>query len=181
MLVLVGAWYILQDRGQTPEPSLSPSTTATTSPGTSNTLSPTPSITASVTPRPRKTPQPESTPNLSETLQGPATCQLRGEIKFINADTYSHQDAKLTYQGIDHPARLITWKVTPADNVSVGPNIINILPLPDGETLLYVSLPKEPKYKSYEITAAMNYGRTTAGTFKLAEAVCAGKTIITLP
>ena len=165
-------------------------------PGPSGTVSVLPSITASVTPsvgpsvtfipitttpRPDRTPVPSGTPSLSQTLKGPATCQLNGEIKFINHDLYNNQDAKLRYQGVDHSARLVTWTVTPKDDLRVGPNIFNQLPLPNGESQLYISLPDQPMAQSYTLTATINYGRTVNGEFMIYTVACTGQTKITLP
>lgn len=119
-----------------------------------------------------------------------AACQLKGEIQFLNHNTYNNQDARFTYQGIDHPARNIFWTVTPADQVAVGPNMFGKVPLPDGESLLGVVLPKNPQYKKYEITAKIQYGRlvdakgnfvTVGGYIKVFEKSCQGKTTVVLP
>jgi hypothetical protein len=116
-------------------------------------------------------------------------CQLQGEIKFLNHNTYDNQDAKFIYSGIDHPARNISWIVTPADDISVGPNIFGKLVLPKGESLLGVTLPENPKYKTYELTAKIQYGRlidkngnfvTVGGDIKVFEKQCTGKTTVVL-
>src|SRR3989344_4697301 len=122
-------------------------------------------------------------------LLGQASCQLKGEIKFLNHNTYDNQDAKFIYSGVDHPARNISWTVTPADDISVGPNMFSKLALPNGESLLGITLPENPKYKSYELTAKMQYGRliddngnfvTVGGNVKVFEKQCGGKTAIVI-
>ena len=123
-------------------------------------------------------------------LLADASCELKGEIKFLNSNTYDNQDGLFIYKGIDHPARNIFWTVTPQDNISIGPNIFNKIPIPNGESLLGVVLPENPKYKKYEITAKIQYGRqvdkngnfvTEGGTVKVFEKQCTGKTTVVLP
>ncbi len=123
-------------------------------------------------------------------LLADASCELKGEIKFLNRNTYDNQDAMFIYKGIDHPARNVFWTVTPQDDISVGPNIFNKIPIPDGESLLGVFLPDNPKFKRYEITAKIQYGRqvgvngnfvTAGGNVKVFEKQCDGKTIVVLP
>src|SRR3990167_293578 len=115
-----------------------------------------------------------------------ASCELKGEIKFLNHNTYDNQDALFIYKGIDHPGRNVFWTVTPQDNISVGPNIFNKIPIPNGESLLGVVLPQNPKYKQYEIIAKIQYGRqvdaqgnfvSAGGNVKLFEKQCDGKTV----
>ncbi|TSC74855.1 MAG: hypothetical protein G01um101444_146 [Parcubacteria group bacterium Gr01-1014_44] len=164
-----------------------------------------PSETVSASPSPLPTPRPsisktplpkasgislfgEQTPwNL---LLADASCELKGEIKFLNHNTYDNQDALFTYKGIDSSGRNIFWTITPQDGLSVGPNIFNKIPLPDGESLLGISLPENPKYKKYELTARIQYGRlvdekgkfvTAGGNVKVFEKPCLGKTTVVLP
>ena len=119
-----------------------------------------------------------------------ASCELRGEIKYLNHNTYDNQDALFIYKGIDHPGRNILWTVTPQDNILVGPNIFSSSPIPNGESLLGISLPENPISKTYDLTAKIQYGRlvdtngkfvTIGGTVKLFEKQCKGKTTIVLP
>jgi len=123
-------------------------------------------------------------------LLGQASCRLQGEIKFLNHNTYDNQDAKFIYSGVDHPARNIFWTVTPQDDLSVGPNLFSKLVLPNGESLLGITLPENPKSDSYELTAKIQYGRlvdedsnfvTVGGNVKVFEKQCEGKTTIVLP
>lgn len=123
-------------------------------------------------------------------LLADASCELKGEIKYLNQNTYDNQDALFIYRGIDHPGRNIFWTVTPQDDISVGPNIFNKIPIPNGESLLGISLPDNPKYKKYDITAKIQYGRlvdakgnfvTEGGTVKVFEKQCTGKTTVVLP
>ena len=108
----------------------------------------------------------------------------------MNHNTYDNQDGLFIYKGVDHPGRNVFWTVTPQDNISVGPNIFNRTPIPDGESLLGVVLPENPKYKKYEITAKIQYGRlvdgkgnfvTASGNVKVFEKQCVGKTTVVLP
>jgi len=114
-------------------------------------------------------------------LSADASCQLKGEVKFLDHNTYDNQDALFVYTGVDHPARIILWTVTPQDDISVGPNIFNKTPIPDGESLLGIVLPDDPKYKKYELTAKINYGRLVNGNVKVFEKQCDGKTTVVLP
>ncbi len=123
-------------------------------------------------------------------LLADASCELKGEIKYLNHNTYDNQDALFIYKGIDHPGRNIFWTVTPQDNISVGPNIFSSSPIPNGESLLGISLPENPISKTYDLTAKIQYGRlvdangqfvTIGGTVKLFEKQCQGKTTIVLP
>ena len=165
-----------------PEPSVSPEVS----------FSPSPKPVISKTPLPtddgRTTFIGESVP--WSLLLANASCELKGELKFFNHNTYDNQDALFIYKGIDSPARNIFWTITPQDNISVGPNIINYMPIPNGESLLGVVLPENPISKTYDITAKIQYGRlvdtngnfvTVDGTVKLFEKQCTGKTTVVLP
>ncbi len=120
-----------------------------------------------------------------------ASCELKGEIKFISPTTYDNQDALFIYNGIDHPARNIKWIKTPDDgSLAIGPNIFSKIPIPDGQALLGVFPLEAPKSKKYELTAKIAYGRlvdengkfvTAGGSVKIFEKQCQGKTIIVFP
>ena len=108
----------------------------------------------------------------------------------MNHNTYDNQDALFTYKGIDSPGRNVFWTVSPQDDLSVGPNILNKTSLPNGESLIGVGLPESPKYKKYELTASIQYGRlvdengkfvATGGNVKVLEKPCIGKTTVALP
>ena len=123
-------------------------------------------------------------------LLADASCELKGEIKFLNHNTYDNQDALFIYKGIDHPARNIFWTVVPQDDISIGPNIFSKISLPDGESLLGLVLPDNPKYKKYELTVKIQYGRqvdekgnfvVSGGNVKVFEKQCTGKTMVVLP
>lgn len=124
-------------------------------------------------------------------LLSDASCELKGEIKFLNANTYDNQDAVFIYSGIDHPARNIKWTVVPDDgSFIVGPNLFSKIQLPYGQALLGIFPRQEPKNKKYELTATIAYGRlvdekgnfvTAGGTVKLFEKQCKGKTTVVLP
>lgn len=174
----------MSDAVNSPEPSVSPET----SPSPSS--SPKPVVTKAPLPTGdgRTSFVGESVP--WSLLLADASCELKGELKFFNHNTYDNQNAIFIYRGIDSPARNIFWTITPQDNISVGPNIINYMPIPNGESLLGVVLPENPKSKTYDITAKIQYGRlvdangkfvATDGTVKLFEKQCEGKTTIVLP
>ena len=178
-----------------PEPSVSPTVSSPPI------LRPSPGATeGAVRPNVTKVPVPLPTGNgqtsfVGETvpwslLLADASCELKGEIKFLDHNTYDNQDALFVYKGIDHPGRNVFWTVTSQDDISVGPNIFSNIPIPNGESLLGVILPDSPKYKRYEIAAKIQYGRlvdtrgnfvTEGGYVKLFEKQCDGKTIVVLP
>lgn len=164
----------------------------------SSSLSPSPSITAQPKPSVSKIPLPSGDGRISfidesvpwSLLLADASCELKGEIKFLNHNTYNNQDAIFIYKGIDHPARNIFWTITPQDNIRVGPNIFSKITIPNGESLLGVILPDNPKYKKYELTAKIQYGRlvdnngsfvVAGGNVKVLEKQCIGKTTVVLP
>lgn len=171
-----------------------------------------PEPTASLLAEPTTTPKPTHTPTLTKTpvplptgdgqttfvdlpvpwalLSGGASCKLQGEIKFIEKDLYNNQDARFIYSGVDNPARNIFWTIAPDDNLSVGPNMFVKTSLPNGESLLSIVLPENPKSKTYSLTAKIQYGRlvdekgnfiTIGGNVKVFEKQCEGKTTIVLP
>mgnify|MGYP001561719673 FL=1 len=171
-----------------PEPSVSPEVS--------------PSLSSIPTPRPNITKVPVPLPSgdgrttfIGETvpwslLLAEASCELKGEIKFLNHNTYNNQDALFVYKGIDSPGRNVFWTVTPQDNISIGPNIFNKIPIPDGESLLGIVLPENPKSNRYELTAKIQYGRlvddkgnfvTAGGNVKVFDKQCDGKTVVVLP
>ena len=169
--------------------------------------SPMPSVTASPTP----TPAPTKTPIASkvplptgdgrttfinekvpwELLLADASCELKGEIKFLNEKTYDNQDALFIYKGVDHPGRNIKWTISPAEpNLEVGPNIFSKIFIPNGQSLLGVFPKGALGAKKYELTAVMEYGRlidekgkfvTAGGDVKVFEKQCKGKTTVVFP
>src|SRR3989344_4765433 len=89
----------------------------------------------------------------------PATCQLSGEIVFINQNLYETIGAKIAYQNVDDAIRQIYWKSNPDDGVlTIGPNLFENLPLPSGERNVGVAVNKETTVKNYTLTASINYG-----------------------
>lgn len=114
-------------------------------------------------------------------LSAKASCQLKGEIKFLTDQIYDNQDALFVYRGIDHPARNVIWFISPEDDLSVGPNLFVGIPIPDGESLLGITLPENPSTKRYELTAEINYGRLVDGNVKVMTKECEGKTTVVLP
>jgi len=187
---LTGVWT--SNVVSSPEPSADP----TGSPQATESPSPTPRI----TPKPTvsRVPLPTSDGRTSfideavpwNLLLGQASCELQGEIKFLNHRTYDNQDALFVYKGVDHPARNIFWTVTPQDDISIGPNLFGKIVLPNGESLLGITLPENPKSKEYELTAKIQYGRlvdkdgkfvTEGGSIMVFEKQCVGKTTVVLP
>ena len=110
-----------------------------------------------------------------------ASCKLKGTLRYTDATTYRHEGDLLAYRGVDHESRLIFWKVTPQDGLRVGPNIFDRLPLPDGESMIFVSLPENPVSHEYALTASINYGVLgDDGVLRVFMTQCKGKTIIKL-
>lgn len=187
-----GSAWVINLANRQPQSSPKPSVSASESPLPTASASPSRSPFATKVPLPtgdnRTTFIDEAVPwNL---LLSQASCQLQGEIKFLNHNTYDNQDAKFSYSGVDHPGRNIFWTVTPQDDISVGPNLFGKMPLPSGESLLGITLPETPKSKTYELTATIQYGRlidekgnfvTVGGNVKVFEKQCDGKTIIVTP
>lgn len=165
----------------------------------------------SATESPSATPAPSKSPNVTKIplptgdakttfvgepvpwslLLSDASCELKGEIKFLNGNTYDNQDAVFIYSGIDHPGRNIKWTIAPDEaNLFVGPNIFSKIQIPYGQALLGVFLSQEPKSKRYELTAKIQYGRLVdekgkfviaGGNVKLFEKQCVGKTTVVFP
>ncbi|MEK7507201.1 MAG: hypothetical protein AAB585_01475 [Patescibacteria group bacterium] len=191
---LIGVYVYVRTSGvqQTSDVINSPEPSATENPSATLTPTKVPNITKVPVPLPSGD---GKTTFIDETvpwslLLADASCELKGEIKFLNSNTYDNQNALFIYKGIDHPARNVFWTVIPQDDISVGPNIFNKIPIPDGESLLGIVLPQNPKYRKYEITAKIQYGRlvdekgnfvTVGGYVKVFEKQCAGKTTIVLP
>ncbi len=115
-----------------------------------------------------------------ETLSKPATCQISGQIKFVSPTTAEHMNAYLTYTGIDSPARLIKWQVTPSENLNIGPNLAASIKLPDGKEMINVVLPEKPIASDYKLTASMTYGRLVNHNVEVYEVKCTGQTEVLL-
>ncbi|OGN41715.1 MAG: hypothetical protein A2606_02755 [Candidatus Yanofskybacteria bacterium RIFOXYD1_FULL_42_10] len=116
-------------------------------------------------------------------ITGPATCQLVGSINFLEKNLYENKDAKITYQNIDSPARLVLWKILPDDgDLKIGPNIFSGLPLPNGERSVGVSVLKDFLADSYNLTATVSYGVTDSrGVEKIYYADCTGSITVIAP
>ncbi|MEK7154176.1 MAG: hypothetical protein AAB792_01325 [Patescibacteria group bacterium] len=147
--------------------------------------SPTPSPTGS---SPSPSPKPllsssAGTPVPSNQIGKPVACQIGGSINFIDKNLYQTKGAQIAYQNVDHPARLIFWKIVPDDgSLKVGPNIFSGLPLPNGERPVGASIDKEPTVSFYSLTAAISYGVTDSrGVEKIYNADCTGLVTITAP
>ena len=116
-------------------------------------------------------------------ITGPATCQLGGSINFLDKNLYEVKGAKIAYQNVDHPARLIFWKILPDDgSLKAGPNIFSGLSLPNGEHSVGVSIIKDLTAGSYNLTANISYGVTDSrGVEKLYYVDCAGSITVIAP
>lgn len=120
------------------------------------------------------------TPVPFDQLTKPATCRVQGSIEFVKANTYITRGAKISWTGIDNPARQIKWSISPQDNLRIGPNLMANLPIPDGSADVGVTLPSAPKAKHYLLTARMTYSRLVNSNPKDFEAACSGKVAVDL-
>lgn len=177
-------FYLVKEKG----PAISGDANISSSPTPSISVSFSPSLSPSPRPSPKAMagtatpkPTPSGSPSLWEQLSGEASCELKGEIKYLTSTIYDNQDALFAYKGVDHPGRLVNWVVFPNDGLSIGPNLFAHLSLPDGESLIGVSLPDSPKYKTYELTASITYGRLINGNVRIFTKQCSGKTTVVLP
>lgn len=144
--------------------------------------------TTSPTPTPTATPKVVSSDQNGvaqlDTIYGkltkPATCQVGGQIKFVSHNTSEHINSDLIYTGIDSPARLIKWQVTPGDDLKVGPNLAASIALPDGKEMINVVLPEKTKAPEYKLIASMTYGRLVNNDVKVYEVQCKGQTDVLL-
>ncbi len=164
-------------------PIVSPTVSSTVSISPSSSATPTSTTKPSVSVKPGQTP-PIQESDYSKLLRQlgstPATCVLKGGVDFLQPHLYDNKDSMFTYKGIDHEARLITWTVVPNDSLEIGPNLFNKLPLPDGKSLLSISLPNNPISKHYDLYAKVNYARLVNGDVKIMTASCAGKVTVDL-
>lgn len=194
--VVYFGWSLISGVKPTSNTTNSPEPTVLTSPEPITTPRPTPTNTPSLTKTSVPLPSGDDRttfidkPVPWELLLKDASCKLQGEIKFLASDLYNNQDALFIYSGVDSPARNIFWTVTPDDDLSVGPNMFSKRSLPNGDSLLSIVLPENPKSKIYTLTAKMQYGRlvdvkgnfaTVGGNVKVFEKQCEGKTTIVLP
>lgn len=175
LLVIFGVYNFTSQNGQKPEASI------TATPSVSESASPTPSSLPSKTQNPQSTEGWSQSTKLWQILKGPAYCELKGEIKFVSSNIYDNQDALFIYRGVDHPGRLINWTITPSDDLDIGPNLFAQMNLPDGQSLIGVVLPQNPKYKRYELTAQITYGRQINDNIEVYTQSCVGKTTVILP
>lgn len=131
-----------------------------------------PSVSPSPSPRPTSLPKPVA-----------ATCQVAGQIVFLNKNLYENKNAKIAYQNVDDVIRQIYWKSEPDDKaLTIGPNLFEDLPLPNGERNIGLAINKETFAKSYTLTASINYGIKNAnGIIEEKIANCAGKVLVQMP
>jgi hypothetical protein len=147
---------------------------------------PTPTPGSTITPVVNKTPAPTpsdngfvipTSPPRSE-ITGPARCTLSGKVVFSDPNT-AINDALITYDNIDSPARLIFWENSPRGNIfSIGPNIFSQIPLPSGESRITVVIDGEtqPTVSNYTLTARVTYAIVDADGAPIAirESECSG-------
>ena len=114
-------------------------------------------------------------------IKSPATCQIGGEVDFYDKDTFSSMDSKISWQNVDSQGRLINWRISPADNLKIGPNLFANLTIPDGEyENLTVRLPENPISKNYLLIASITYGQFIQGDLKVKETNCIGQVKVNL-
>lgn len=140
------------------------------------------------TPTQDSTSSPQANPSLTEEpfssllgIKSPATCQVGGEINFSDEGTFSTRDSKISWQNVDSQGRLINWRISPQDNLKIGPNIFANLTVPNGKyENLTVRLPETPIAKSYTLTASVTYGQFIQGDLKVKETNCSGQVKVNL-
>ncbi len=110
-----------------------------------------------------------------------ATCFLTGSVEFTSSTISKNVKGELNWTGIDHDGRLINWTVSPADaNLLIGPNLFAGRTIPDGSSLVGVTLKGTPKAKRYTLTASVQYGRynETKNDIDVTNAPCSGSTSV---
>lgn len=107
-------------------------------------------------------------------LTAPGSCTLKGSIEFLKPDLSANHDAVLTWKNIDSRSRLIVWRVTPQDNLSIGPNLFANLSIPNGSDTVTVRLPERPQSRNYRLSASVTYGQLIGGNVVVKEAPCSG-------
>ncbi len=113
-------------------------------------------------------------------LKSPATCQISGTATFSSSNSFI-SDTKIAWQNIDSQGRLINWKISPADDLAIGPNIFGNLSVPNGEyNNLTIRLPQNPKSKNYTALASVTYGQIINGNVEVKETNCSGQVKINL-
>ena len=129
-------------------------------------------------PSPSASPRPSPSPK-----QIAASCQITGQIVFLDKNLYENKNAKIIYQNVDDAIRQIYWKSNPDDGVlTVGPNLFEDLPLPSGERNVGVAVNRETTVKNYTLTASINYGiKNTNGIVEERIANCVGKASVQMP
>lgn len=126
-------------------------------------------------------PTPTETPFLGlHGVKAPATCQISGEAEFSSPGLYS-SNTKLSWQNVDSQGRLINWRVSPEDELAIGPNIFANLTVPNGEyENLTIRLPENPVSKNYLLTVSITYGQIVQDDVKIREANCSGQVQVNL-
>ena len=157
----------------------------TTGPATGSVVVQNPNFTVS----PESSSSPQATPRPSATeepfvglndIKAPAVCQISGETDFSDSKLYS-SNTKISWQNVDSQGRLINWRISPTDNLAIGPNIFANLTVPNGEfENLTVRLPENPVAKSYLLTASITYGQVIQGDVKVKEVNCSGQVKVNL-
>ncbi len=135
-------------------------------------------------PSPSISPIPSGVPPIDfSKLPAKASCKLKGTIRYVSLkpNIYDNGDALFSYSGVDEEGRNVLWKVTPDDGIDMGPSIFTQLKIPDGSSLLSVTLPDFPTAKRYTVTASLQYGRFVDGSLRVLIAPCSGSTTILLP
>lgn len=171
---LIAVVYFTKPAGnveQTVEPTNSPGTIQSSSPAPIST--PTPTIIPTKSNNPATTiKEPFIGPNGIKT---PATCQVSGKAEFFDPGSYS-SNTKISWQNVDSQGRLINWRISPNDNLAIGPNLFANLIVPDGQyDNLTIRLPENPVSKTYLLTASVTYGQFVAGDLKVKEVNCSGQ------
>lgn len=187
-IVLAGLWLLARYGFFKPDLDGSDLVLPTIQATTNETVMPSPEATPGSTSSPQarpsvpvlSTPTPEPFLGLNG-ITSPATCQIEGEVEFTAGDSFRSKGSKISWQNVDSRGRLIKWQINPDDELAIGPNIFESLPLPDGQyENLTVRLPEKPISKSYLLTASVTYGQFIKDNLEVKEVNCTGQVKVNL-
>lgn len=179
VVALIGAGLIFYGYSKSVRHTERPDSDIIQLPSETNEINTTEELSGTPIPTPRLTPT--ETPFLGlHGIKTPATCQISGEAEFSSPGLYS-SNTKLSWQNVDSQGRLINWRVSPEDELAIGPNIFANLTVPDGEyENLTIRLPENPVSKNYLLTVSITYGQIVQDDVKIREANCSGQVQVNL-
>lgn len=146
-----------------------------------------PTVGSDIVQEPTPTPTPTPAPSVTEEpflglhgIKAPATCQISGEANFSALDSYS-SNTMFAWQNVDSQGRLVNWRVSPNDDLKIGPNLFANLDIPNGSyENLTLKLPENPVSKTYLLTTSITYGQIIQDDVKVKETDCVGQIKVNL-